>query len=126
MKLILKHIAEAETPEPINLNLGDDPAPTSIPTGQTMELFNAAAATETTTASVPADDLVFDRLVFTDATSHKFWEAATDQNKLVVRFGRIGTKGQTQIKSFATATEADKEKEKMIREKMLKGYAKRG
>lgn len=52
----------------------------------------------------------------------KFWEAAIETNKLIVRFGRTGTKGQTQIKTFADETAAEKEKSKLVRAKMLKGY----
>ena len=52
----------------------------------------------------------------------KFWEAAIETNKLIVRFGRSGTKGQTQIKTFADETSAEKEKNKLVKEKMLKGY----
>lgn len=66
--------------------------------------------------------LVFQRLEFTDTTSNKFWEIAIDVNKVIVRFGRIGTKGQTQIKSFASVEAAQKEKDKMIKEKQNKGY----
>ncbi|HEY0770001.1 MAG TPA: AAA domain-containing protein, partial [Sphingobacteriaceae bacterium] len=73
-------------------------------------------------AAKATDQLVFERLEFKDATSNKFWEAAVDGQKLVVRFGRIGTKGQTQLKSFASQEVAQKEKEKMVREKIAKGY----
>lgn len=64
----------------------------------------------------------FERLEFTDAISNKFWEAGVQENKLIVRYGRIGTKGQVQLKSFETAEKAINEKEKMIREKTGKGY----
>ena len=78
----------------------------------------------TTETAVPAqyEHLSFQRLTFTDQSSNKFWEAATDENKLVVRFGRIGTKGQIQIKTFSKPEEAMREKDKLIREKTSKGY----
>jgi superfamily I DNA and/or RNA helicase/predicted DNA-binding WGR domain protein len=68
------------------------------------------------------EGLEFERLTFKDATSNKFWEAAVQENKLIIRFGRIGTKGQVQVKTFKDAENAIKEKEKLIREKINKGY----
>ena len=68
------------------------------------------------------ENVLFERLIFTDSISNKFWEAALQDNKLIVRFGRIGTKGQVQVKTFADNTVALKEKEKMMREKREKGY----
>jgi len=68
------------------------------------------------------ENVQFDRFVFSEGSSNKFWEAAVQENKLIVRYGRIGTKGQVQLKTFADAEAAIKEKEKMIREKTGKGY----
>ncbi|WP_336515048.1 AAA domain-containing protein [Pollutibacter soli] len=68
------------------------------------------------------DHLQYVRLISTEGGSSKFWEVAVDQQKLVVRFGKIGTRGQTQIKTFEDEDRAVKEKEKMIREKLSKGY----
>jgi predicted DNA-binding WGR domain protein len=39
-----------------------------------------------------------------------------------VRFGRIGTAGQSQTKSFADEASAEREAEKLIGEKLKKGY----
>ena len=69
------------------------------------------------------ENLQFDRLIYVDTTSDKFWEAAVQDAKLVVRFGRTGTKGQVQIKTFADSEKALKEKEKLLQEKIKKGYA---
>jgi predicted DNA-binding WGR domain protein len=68
------------------------------------------------------EDVQFERFVFTDASSNKFWEAGVQENKLIVRYGRVGTKGQVQVKTFDDAEKAIKEKDKMIREKTGKGY----
>jgi predicted DNA-binding WGR domain protein len=70
----------------------------------------------------PYDHLPFQRLHLKDEASDKFWEAATDGNKLVVRWGRIGSKGQIQLKTFADGEAARKEMEKLIKEKQGKGY----
>lgn len=68
--------------------------------------------------------LKFERYEMTDEKSNKFWEAATDGNKFLVRFGKCGTKGQLQLKTFATAEKAAEEMEKMVRDKVSKGYVK--
>ena len=59
---------------------------------------------------------------FKGGASRKFWEIALDGNAFTVRFGRIGTAGQTQSKTFADAAKAKREAEKLIGEKLKKGY----
>jgi superfamily I DNA and/or RNA helicase/predicted DNA-binding WGR domain protein len=76
----------------------------------------------TTNPSTPYDHLSFKRLTCTEDGSNKFWEAAIDINKMIVRFGKIGTKGQTQVKTFKDYEQANKEMEKLVREKVGKGY----
>lgn len=39
---------------------------------------------------------------FVGGTSAKFWEISTGGSEVSVRFGRIGTEGQTQVKRLAT------------------------
>ncbi|MHA4809261.1 AAA domain-containing protein [Flavitalea flava] len=69
------------------------------------------------------DHLSFERLLFRDNVSDKFWEAATDDNKLIVRWGKAGSRGQIQIKTFPDLDHAKKEKERLIKEKRSKGYS---
>jgi predicted DNA-binding WGR domain protein len=59
---------------------------------------------------------------FVGGTSAKFWEIGTSGNQVTVRFGRIGTDGQTQVKELADADAATKHAEKLIGEKTRKGY----
>ena len=59
---------------------------------------------------------------FVEGNSAKFWEISTGGNDVTVRFGRIGTNGQTQTKTFADAAAAAKHAEKLIKEKTTKGY----
>ena len=73
-------------------------------------------------AAGPYDHLDFHRLYYKENGSDKFWEAATDGNKLVVRWGRTGARGQIQLKSFPDEEAAKKEMEKLIKEKLGKGY----
>ena len=54
---------------------------------------------------------------FVDGNSCKFWEITTGGKNVTVRFGRIGTNGQTQTKTLADADAATKHAEKLIKEK---------
>ncbi len=57
-----------------------------------------------------------------EGTSKKFWTIELDGTTHTVQFGRIGTAGQTQTKQFKTPEEAQKAYEKLVREKVSKGY----
>ncbi len=59
---------------------------------------------------------------FLRGTSQKFWEVSTDGNQVTVRFGRIGTDGQTQVKSFDDSDAATRHAERLIQSKRAKGY----
>ncbi len=54
--------------------------------------------------------------------AHKFWSIQVRDTVHTVRFGRIGCTGQTCIKTFATAQQANKAAERLIAEKRAKGY----
>ena len=62
------------------------------------------------------------RFEFSEGRSDKFWEISAAGTEVTVRFGRIGTEGQTQVKSFHDAAAADKHVAKLIGEKVKKGY----
>jgi predicted DNA-binding WGR domain protein len=66
------------------------------------------------------------RFELSDGTSNKFWEIDLDGKSFTVRFGKIGTNGQTQVKSFPTPAKAQAEHDKLVREKTGKGYAEVG
>ncbi|MBN9117895.1 MAG: WGR domain-containing protein [Planctomycetes bacterium] len=59
---------------------------------------------------------------FTDAKSRKFWNIEATGTYYQVQFGKIGSTGQTQRKTFATAAEAQAAMDKLIKEKLKKGY----
>jgi predicted DNA-binding WGR domain protein len=61
-------------------------------------------------------------LEFAEGTSSKFWRARVEGKTLYVNYGKIGTTGQTQVKDFADKAGAQKEYEKLVREKRKKGY----
>ena len=62
------------------------------------------------------------RFEFVEGTSSKFWEISTSGNNVSVRYGRIGSNGQTQTKSFTSPTAAAQHAEKQIASKLAKGY----
>jgi predicted DNA-binding WGR domain protein len=62
------------------------------------------------------------RFEFIGGSSKKFWEISQAGVSIKVRFGRIGAAGQEQTKSFATASAAEREAERLIAEKVKKGY----
>ena len=62
------------------------------------------------------------RFEFVGGSSAKFWEISVNGNDVTVRYGRIGTSGQEQTKSFSDAEKAKKHAHKLIAEKTGKGY----
>ncbi|MEO7524430.1 MAG: AAA domain-containing protein, partial [Ferruginibacter sp.] len=122
MALINKRIKE----QPTEIALNEDNE-FKIPIMNLPAVENSLQASLTIDTSVllPGfEGMDFERLVYEDGVSNKFWEAGVKENKLLIRFGRAGTKGQAQVKTFDDAAKATREKEKMIREKMAKGYKK--
>ena len=63
------------------------------------------------------------RFELSEGTSHKFWQIDLDGTSFTVTFGKIGTAGQTQTKSFDSADKARAEHDKVVKEKAKKGYA---
>ncbi len=57
-----------------------------------------------------------------DDKSDKFWTIHLEERTLTVIFGKSNTVGRTNVKEFSTAEEAQKESEKLIKEKTRKGY----
>jgi predicted DNA-binding WGR domain protein len=62
------------------------------------------------------------RFTSTEGGSSKFWEAAVEGSSLTVKFGKIGTAGQTKTKAFASPAAATAEMNKLVKEKLGKGY----
>ncbi|WP_386070450.1 DUF4132 domain-containing protein [Tahibacter sp. UC22_41] len=62
------------------------------------------------------------RFEFSEGASNKFWEIARNGTDLDIRWGRIGTQGQSQTKSFADAAKASAALDKLVAEKTGKGY----
>lgn len=71
------------------------------------------------------DNVAARRFEFSTDTSYKFWAIELAGTTLTVRFGRIGSSGQTREISFPTVTAAKREYTKRIREKTAGGYKER-
>ncbi|WP_337873835.1 WGR domain-containing protein [Exiguobacterium sp.] len=52
----------------------------------------------------------------------KYWNIIIEGDEFVVNYGKIGTIGKVQVKSFESDSECMKEAEKLIRQKLRKGY----
>jgi len=59
---------------------------------------------------------------FVGGTSAKFWEVTVSGCDVTVRFGRLGTSGQIQTKTLDDAAAAQQHAEKLIGQKLEKGY----
>jgi predicted DNA-binding WGR domain protein len=59
---------------------------------------------------------------FQEGSSDKFWAIDLEGKNFTVQFGRTGTAGQTQTKDFSSEADAEKACEKLIAEKVKKGY----
>ncbi|EMJ48644.1 WGR domain protein [Leptospira santarosai str. HAI1349] len=62
------------------------------------------------------------KLTFTDDKSDKFWNIEVGGTSFTVTYGKTGTIGQTQTKTFDDEKKCLKEAEKLLAEKLKKGY----
>ena len=65
-------------------------------------------------------------LKFIDGTSDKFWQIEVTGSEFTVTFGRNGTSGVSQLKSFDSPDACLKAAEKLLAEKIKKGYSEDG
>lgn len=71
-------------------------------------------------------DGVWREFHFVEGTSNKFWKIKLEGIHHTVVFGRIGTNGQEQTKTFDDATKARKDYDKLVAQKTAKGYVEVG
>ncbi|WP_061226556.1 WGR domain-containing protein [Leptospira interrogans] len=62
------------------------------------------------------------QLIFRDDKSDKFWNIETSGNFFTVTYGKTGTAGTSQTKTFETEETCIKEARKLLSEKLKKGY----
>ena len=68
------------------------------------------------------ESLKFYRMVYQDEKSNKFWEYVHEDNRALIRFGKIGSKGTLQQKTFEEEAAAIKYLDKEMSNKENKGY----
>lgn len=66
------------------------------------------------------------RFEFSEGGSNKFWEIDIQGSSFTVRFGKIGTEGQSKTTACGSADQAIAEAAKLVREKTKKGYQELG
>jgi predicted DNA-binding WGR domain protein len=59
---------------------------------------------------------------FKDGKSNKFWNIELSGQSFTVTFGKIGSAGQSQVKKFRTEAAACVASDKLVAEKLRKGY----
>lgn len=91
-----------------------------VATGAKSQAMSDAKAAAGAVPSVTADKARHFELV--EGSSAKFWEITRSGTDVTVRFGRLGTHGQTRAKSFGDEAAAAKHAGKLIEEKIKKGY----
>jgi uncharacterized protein (TIGR02996 family) len=62
------------------------------------------------------------RYELSEGSSNKYWEITLTEKQFTTKFGRIGANGQTKLKTFGTAADAKREYDKIVAEKVKKGY----
>ena len=60
--------------------------------------------------------------IFQEGNSQKFWNIEQDGTGFTVTYGKLGTAGQNSVKSFDSEEKCEKEANKLIAEKLKKGY----
>nr|WP_062331658.1 DUF4132 domain-containing protein [Herbidospora sakaeratensis] len=66
------------------------------------------------------------KLTHVSGDSAKFWHVTQDATDLVIRYGRLDADGRTQVKSFTSEAAATAALEKLVAEKLRKGYTEDG
>jgi DNA ligase 1 len=91
-----------------------EPPPTPAPAKKA-----AKPATPKPAAAAPSGRRYFE---FVEGKSSKFWEVTVNGNEMTVRYGRIGSQGQSKTKTFTDASAAGAAAAKLIEDKTGEGY----
>jgi uncharacterized protein (TIGR02996 family) len=63
------------------------------------------------------------RYEYSEGSSNKFWQIELSGSSFTTTFGKIGTPGTTSLKEWPDAATAKKEHDKLVAQKVKKGYA---
>jgi len=122
-KLGIQVISEAQLIEMVGGFASQEPVSTVDLPIQTSIVSKPSKENAMTKPSTPISvDASARRFEFIDEKSAKFWEVDVVSESVEVKFGKIGTNGQTQIKDFESPDEALKHAEKLVHEKLKNGY----
>jgi predicted DNA-binding WGR domain protein len=69
-----------------------------------------------------ASTIVRRKFVFVGSGGDKFWRIEVSGTDVTVHFGRNGSRGQSSVKCFPDQAAAQKHADKMIAQKLGKGY----
>jgi predicted DNA-binding WGR domain protein/DNA polymerase III delta prime subunit len=121
---VMEQIVRELAARPAYSGIGPNPGPTS-PTEPAAPGTpgSGLSGTSGTTPAPPAanyDHLDFHHLV--NPENKTFWEAATEGNKLIVRWGRRGARVQIRLRTFADEAAAQNELTKQEEEQKQKGF----
>lgn len=105
----------AESPTPLAQS-----APPAPPAPKAPPAPRDPAVDDPTTPPPPSGARHFE---FIGGSSRKFWEVSVDGANLVVRYGRIGSAGQSRTKPCADPAAARAQADRLIAEKLAEGYS---
>jgi len=97
-----------------------DAAPSEVTLPTTQHAIPEPTQPQLTTSEAPHHSTR--RLECIDGSSRKFWHISQQGSDVTVTFGRIGTQGQTQLKQFSNEQRAQQEVQKLVAEKLKRGY----
>ncbi len=126
--------AERENPPPVGSfitfryqELSDGGVP-RFPAYVGVRQFPAGApiAKAAPVSTAPRSRIGTRHFTFVEGSSSKFWEITNSGLEVTVRYGRTGTQGQSNTKSFPDETAASKHADKLCAEKIAKGYVESG
>lgn len=109
--------AKPKAAKPVFDDEGDEEESPPKPAQKTAAAPAAAAA-----KSSKSDENGTRYFEFVDGKSSKFWEVQLEGSSFTTRYGKIGTDGQTSLKEYDGDDKARKEYEKLVNEKVKKGY----
>ncbi len=108
----MPEISTADVLELSNAGISEAPAETGSDIDRTVPTATVATGPGTSAR----------RFEFREGNSSKYWEIALNGQQHTVRFGRIGSNGQSQTKSFSSESAAQNDVDRLIAEKKRKGY----
>jgi len=117
MEMVIKALTAVETSTPARDTTAPATGMSNLPVSERVP----AASTDNATSGT-YDNLIFRRLIAGQGEEERFWESAIDGNRLVVRWGKTGKRGQIQLKTFPDGKSAQNEQDRQEKEQINKGF----